>query len=211
PEALSSWRSAAGKKLLQGASRRGIGLAIDAFGAEMALKCGHDLQCGRVIVAIGLYPIPIVAQRFLQPDNGVSLRARRKHLAEIHDRCRLHPMADAGFVKRTPGKFLAWVLLAGGRNIGMSQDSRRRNRNAGLNAAAERRHRGNLAFWKIRVAVVMTGIGDFDSDRTRIDVGFAGPFRLAGVPSPAAFRNHLNDPTILEYKIVGRDIAALRA
>src|SRR5262249_34746880 len=137
PEPLSSWRDR-GKKLLQGASRRGIGMAIDSFGAEMALKCGHDLQCGRVIVAIGLYPIPIVAQRFLQRDNGIPLRARRKHLAEIHDRCRLHPTADAGFVKRAPGKFLARVLLAGGRNIGMSQDSRRRNRNAGLNAAAER-------------------------------------------------------------------------
>src|SRR6516165_261698 len=35
--------AAAGEKVLQRASRRWIGVAIDAVGAEMALKRGHDL------------------------------------------------------------------------------------------------------------------------------------------------------------------------
>ena len=175
-------------------------MAIDSFGPEVTLERGHDLQRVRIVVAIGLDPIPILAQRFLQRDHGVSLRARRKNLFKIHDRRRFHPMADTRFIESMPGKLFARVLLAGGRYVGMSQNTHRRDAVASLNAAAERGHGGDLAGGKIRIAVVMTGIGDFNSDRTRIDVGFSRPFRFSGVPGPAAFRHHLDDAAVLEYE-----------
>jgi len=48
-------------------------MAIDAFGTEMALECGHDLQCVGIVVAIGLDAISIFVQRFLQRYHGISL------------------------------------------------------------------------------------------------------------------------------------------
>src|SRR5262249_23853877 len=42
-------------------------------------------------------------------------------------------------------------------------------------AATERRHRRDLPFRKGGIAMVMSGIGDFDADRARIDVALPRP------------------------------------
>src|SRR5262249_58836598 len=112
------------------------------------------------------------------------------------------PVSDTGFIKRAPREFLPRILLARRRNIRMGQDADRGNRVAGLDAPAERRYCRDLAFRKIRIAVIVPRIGDFDSDRAGIDISLAGPLRFAGVPGTTAFRNYLHDPAVLEDEIV---------
>src|SRR5262249_36162438 len=49
------------------------------------------------------------------------------------------------------------------------------NRVGGEKAAAERRHRRDLPFRKGGIAMVMSGIGNLDADRARIDVALPRP------------------------------------
>ena len=154
-------------------------------------------------------PYPYSLERGLQCDDLVAAIARREHVTLLGQRRRLYPMAHAGIVERSPRKFLARVLLARRRNVRMGKDAFGRNCVAGENAAAERRHRGDLPCGKIRIAVIVAGIGDLDADRAGIDVGFAGPGRRAGVPRAAAFLHRLHDAAVLEHEIMGRNFAAV--
>src|SRR4029079_4764688 len=87
-----------------------------------------------------------------------------------------HPMSDAGFTQQGPRKFLARVLLARGRDVGVSQDAIGGDRPApGDDRPAQRDDRRSLTQRKIRIAELMTWIDDLDSDRAGIDVGLACP------------------------------------
>ena len=79
---------------------------------------------------------------------------------------------------------------------------------ARLDAAAQSRHRRDLTFGKIRIAEVVTRIGDLNADRTGIDVGLARPGRSARVPSAAGFRHHLHHAAVFEHQIVRGYFAA---
>ena len=113
-------------------------------------------------------------------------------------------------VKRAPRKFLAGILLARRRDVGVTQHPPRRDRVARLDAAAERGDGRDLALGEIGIAVVVARIGDFDADGARIDVGFAGPKCPAGVPGPTALRDQLDDATVFKDEIMAGDFAAAR-
>jgi hypothetical protein len=80
---------------------------------------------------------------------------------------------------------------------------------AGSVVAAECRHRvrppRQSARREIPVAEIVTGIGDLNADRARIDVNVALPRRHAGVPSTPRFRDALENPAVLENQIMRRD------
>ena len=82
---------------------------------------------------------------------------------------------------------------------------------AGLNAAAERGHCRDLALGKVGITVLVTGIGDLDSDRAGIDVGFARPEGSAGMPGATALLNQLDDAAVFEHEVMGRHLAPRRA
>src|SRR5205085_11599485 len=121
----------------QGAARRWIGDAIDAFRAEVALESGHDLACYGVVVAAHFQAVAIISQRFLQRDDWIAARPESQDLAKVHDRRGLNPMPNAGFMKRAPREFFSRILLARRRNIRMGQDTHRCDHVTGLDAAAE--------------------------------------------------------------------------
>jgi len=77
------------------------------------------------------------------------------------------------------------ILLARGCDVGVRDHPVGRNPVTREDAAAERGHCGDLATWKFRVAVVVSGIGDLDADRARVEIGLARPRRFAGVPGAA--------------------------
>jgi hypothetical protein len=73
------------------------------------------------------------------------------------------------------------------------------------------RHKAvTAAIWprrKIRIIVIVAGIGDLDADRARIDVGFVGPETLAGMPCAQCLRHALHDVAVLEHVIMRGDFA----
>ena len=128
-----------------------------------------------------------------------------------HDRGRLHPVADAGIGQRMPRKFLAGVLLARRRDIGMGEHAMRRHLAAQHDAPAQRDHGGDLAQRKIRIAPVMAAIDDLDADRTGVDVFLAGPDRHAGMPGALGLRHALHDAAVFQHDVMCRDVGAGRA
>ena len=123
---------------------------------------------------------------------------------------RIHiPMPEIG--QNAPGKLLARILLARRRDVGMAEHPIGRDPVAGENAAAERGDRRDLSLRKIRVAVVVAGIGNLDADRAGVDVGFAGPRRSARMPGTALLGDHLDDVTVLDHHVVSGDFARRRA
>src|SRR6516225_10096723 len=113
-------------------------------------------------------------QRLYLFDGGVGFAERENRSRRI-DRSGLDPQADAGSGQRLPGKLFAGIALARRRDVGMGEHAVGGNPVAGENAAAERRHRRNLPFRKGGIAMVMSGIGNLDADRARIDVALPRP------------------------------------
>ncbi len=88
-------------------------------GRKWRWKADNDFARHGIVFAIGLDAVTVIAERLLQRGDSVAAVAGPQHLAKIHDRRRLDPMADAGLVKRAPGKFLTRILLARRRDVGM--------------------------------------------------------------------------------------------
>ena len=72
---------------------------------------------------------------------------------------------------------------------------------------AEGDHGLDLRIRIVRQTAGMAGIGDLDADRARIDVGFAGPVRRAGMPGAAILRNERQHAAVLVDEIVRGDLA----
>src|SRR5215470_11647021 len=158
------------EEVVQRRGGRDIDDAVDPLRAEMALEGSHGVASGAVEITAGGDVVAVARQQRLRFfDDGIGF-AERENRSRWVDGSGLHPQADAGIGKRLPGKFFAGIALARGRNVGMSKHARGRNPVAGENAAAERRHRRDLPFWKGGIAMIMAGIGDLDADRARIDV-----------------------------------------
>ena len=85
------------------------------------------------------------------------------------------PETDAGLGEKLPGELLARIVLAARRHVGMRHDVLGPDDVAGQDRAAQRDDGGNLARREIRIAEIMTGIGNLDADRPRIDIGVAVP------------------------------------
>lgn len=78
-------------------------------------------------------------------------------------------------------------------------------------AAAQRDHGGDLAQRKIRIAPVVAAIDDFDADRAGIDVFFARPERLAGMPGALGLRYALHDAAVFQHDVMRRNVGTRRA
>jgi hypothetical protein len=115
-------------------------------------------------------------------------------------------MADAGFVELPPGKFLAGVLLAVGRDIRMGEYAISADTMPRDDVMTERDNGLDLLRREVPIAEVMAGIDDLDADRARIDVGRAFPGRGPGMLGAARFGHELHDATVLENEIVARDL-----
>src|ERR1700712_316668 len=111
-------------------------------------------------------------------------------------------MADTGIGQRMPREFLAGILLARRRDVGMREHAMRWNVAAKHDAAAQRDHGRDLAQWKIRIAPIMATVDDFDSDRAGIDVLLAGPGRCAGMPGALALGYALHDAAVFQHDVM---------
>ena len=178
----------------------------------MALECCDHLERGLVIAAGFLDAVAVTAQRALQPRHQLAALAGLDRGAVEIERGRAYPMPDAGLAQQVPGKFLARILLARRRHIGMPKDALCADRPAaGDDRFAERDHRRDLPQREVAVAEFVSRIDDFDADRTRIDVGFPGPGRHAGMPGAQLLRHALHDTAALEHHVMRRHLAARRA
>src|SRR5262249_51474476 len=83
------------------------------------------------------------------------------------------PMPEAASVFH--GNFSPGSRLRGRRDEGRGDDAGGGTGVGGKSAAAERRPRRNLPFRKGGIAMVMSGIGNLDADRARIDVALPRP------------------------------------
>jgi hypothetical protein len=81
----------------------------------------------------------------------------------------------------------------------------------GENAAAERRHRSDLAPRKIRIPVIMTWIGDLDADGARVDVARPRPGGGSGMPSASRFGDKLDDVAVRQNHVMGGYLGCRRA
>ena len=127
--------------------------------------------------------------------------------APAAERSRLDPMADAAGRQPIPRKFLARIDLSHRRDVGMAKDALRCDPPPHRDIAAERDDRRNLCLRKIRQAAGMPGIGDLDADGERIDIHFACPETLAGMPGAARLRHELQHAPVLMYEIMAGDLA----
>ena len=82
---------------------------------------------------------------------------------------------------------------------------------AGHDRFAQRDHRRDLPQREVAVAEFVPRIDDFDADRARIDVGFPGPGRYAGMPGAPLFRHALHDAAVLEHHVMRGHFAVGRA
>src|SRR5882672_5360877 len=154
--------------------------AIGFFLTEVSLECRDGIACVAVKVAGRRHRIAISAEHVLKLLDGRIGLPQHIEGSIRDDRMRLDPKAKSGPVQAGPRKLLARVALARGGDIRMSQDAFGRDAITGQNPTAERRDGRDLALWKIRIAIVVARIDDFNADRARVDVGFALPTRLAG-------------------------------
>jgi hypothetical protein len=53
----------------------------------------------------------------------------------------------------------------------------------------------------------MARVHDFDTDRTGVDVDFAGPHGFPRVPCTLFLRHALNDAAVFKYDVMGRNFA----
>src|SRR5579885_3010072 len=162
------------QKLMQRRARLRVQDTVDALRTEVALKGGDDLA-GVLVESSGRRDfVAVSGEHFLRGADFLAAIADAQGLAAQRPRG-AHPVADAVLVKLGPGKFLAGVPLARGRNIGMSEHSIGADFAALDDVLAERDYRPDLLLRKIRVAEIVTGISDLDSDRARIYVAPAFP------------------------------------
>src|SRR3954451_20938744 len=100
--------------------------AIDPDGPEMTLKRGDHLHGRTIIGSAHRNAVAVSRQSLLQPADIVAYSAELERLA-THDRRRLHPVTDAGIGQRMPREFLAGILLARGRHVGVAEHAMRRH------------------------------------------------------------------------------------
>ena len=142
----------------------------------MALECCHHFA-RRVVEGRGFrQPIAVGSQRALQPRHRVATVARPETGSFKIERRGAHPVTDAGFTEQAPWKFLARILLAGRRNVGMRKDTVGTDRpTSGDDRSAKRDDGRSLTQRKIWIAELMARIDDLDADRGGVDVGLALP------------------------------------
>src|SRR6185312_11714348 len=155
---------------------RRIDNAVHPRRTEMALERDDDLACRVVIDARRRHAVAVVAERELQLRDVFSGVAVAKTAAFDRERRWWHPVPNSGLAEQIPRKFLARILLARWRHVGMGEHAVGTDRAAPReDRTAECDHRGDLTARKIRIAEVMARIDDLDSDRAGIDVGLARP------------------------------------
>src|SRR6185437_10385871 len=121
--------------------------------------------------------------------------ARLERGTDEIERRRAHPVADARFTHQFPGEFLARILLARRRDVGMAEYLVGADGPApGDDRLAEGDHRGDLPQRVVGIAELVPRIDDLDADGPRIDVGFAGPGGNARVPGAHGLGHALHDP-----------------
>src|SRR5215467_5601676 len=166
---------ARGEEVFQRRGGRDIDDPINPLRAKMALERSHDVARGAIEIAAGGDVIAVFCQqRLYLRDGGIGFAEREDRTRRV-DGGGLDPQADAGIGQRLPWKFFAGIALARGRDVGMGEHAVGGNPVAGTDAATERRHRRDLPFRKGGIAMVMSGIGDLDADRARIDVALPRP------------------------------------
>src|SRR5262249_36262170 len=141
---------------------RHVGDAIDSSRTEVALERGDYIVSDAVKLTGWLHPITVARE---QPLRLLDRRiAVAKHVDRTirNDRRRLHPEPDPRVVQGFPGKLLARILLARGRDVGVRHHTVGRNAMTREDAATERGHCRDLSAWKFRIAVVVSWIGDLD-------------------------------------------------
>src|SRR3990172_9284292 len=138
-------------------ARRGVGAAVDACGAEMALEgFDHFLEPG----AVGGGQLDSIAEalkRLLQLGNRLSLVARAKAGIRAR-RQRFDPETDAGAGQTLPIEFLAGIAFPARGNVGMRQHAVRRDGMASEDVEAERLDATHLDVGKIRIVEIVAGI-----------------------------------------------------
>jgi hypothetical protein len=158
---------------------------------EVALKGGYYGFRGRIVFVAGGEIVTIGAQRRAE---GVNPFAAFTNLEtsplryRLRYRLRRDPVADSRFMKGLPREELARVDLAEWGDVGMGENVLRRDDVAEQDVAAEGDDPVDLPVGESPVAEFVARIDDLDADGARIDVGLAGPVRLAGVPGRASGR-----------------------
>ncbi len=128
--------------------------------------------------------------------------------APVPDRHGRHEVPHALGREPGPGKDLARILLALGRDVGLGEHPLGRDGPARTEVARQRGHRRHLRLRVGRQAADMPGMDDLDAERAGVDVALALPGGGARVPGAAGLRNHLGDGTILEHEVMRRDLGA---
>ena len=118
----------------------------------------------------------------------------------------LDPEPDAGSSEPRPIEFLSRIALASRRDIGVGHHPLGPDGVAAQDVEAERLHASHLRLWEIAVAELVAGIMNLDADRAGVEVGFAGPQALPGMPGAFELAHHLGDASILVDKVVAGDL-----
>src|SRR5579863_9782267 len=176
----------------QSLDRRNVRFAVNASGPEMALE-GGDAQFSLLVIdAADLGAVAIKRQHRLQRADGRPLSAAPQD-RPFDNRRRLDPTADAGAPQYVPRKILARIDLARRRDVGMGKHALWLDRVAGADVVDQRDDRGDLRFGERRRAAVMSRIDDFDSNRSRIEVGVPLPGADPGMPGAPRLGDKLYD------------------
>src|SRR6266851_2299369 len=172
----AEWRGSGFNERAQGEQRRGISDAVNARLPEVTLKCRDHLARGVVISAGFRNPVAVGAQGSLKSRGRLSAVAGLEARTLEIERGSADPVTNARFTQQSPRKFFARILFARRRYIGMTQNTVGTDRPAsGNDRLAERDARRNLTQRKVAITEFMTGVDDFDADRSRIDVGLTRP------------------------------------
>ena len=177
--------------------------AVYAAGAETALEGGRDGRRGGVVFAGGAEIVSPGGERRLHGGNGRAAAPRAQLRRGGHRAGNLRPQADSGARQARPVEELAGVLLARRGDVGMAYDPPRRNAMAPHDVAREALKRGHLRFGERAVTVFVSGVDEFDADRTVVDAGPAGPSRNPRMPRAPRLGNQPVDCPVLVDGVVG--------
>ena len=143
--------------------RRRVGDAVDARLAEMTLEGGDDVACRLVVMAGLVDAVAVGLSGAAAAAPPLRCCSRSSASCRHVQRRRAHPVADAEVAEQFPGEFLARVLLARRRDVGMREHALGAIGSCRLeDRLAQRDDRRGLPQREVRIAEFVAGIDDLD-------------------------------------------------
>ena len=181
-----------------------VGHAINQTGPKVTLEGFNHQTSHGTVTPVRHQPVAIGRKRRLETPDIFAAVAVPQHAAARNRRFR--PQTCASLGQTGPIEPLTRVPLTSGRHVGVAEDLPPGDAMAHANAVRQHLERLHLCLGIRRRTKLVARVGEFEPDRSTVDVGFATPACNTGMPGPPVFRNQLKNTAVFINQVVGADL-----